>query len=477
MKTLERLQAAQAAFIAKTPAYEGTRALDDLRAREYRRLDEQGHIYLDYTGGGLYADSQLREHMALLSRGVFGNPHSGNPTSQAATQLDEHAREFVLDYFNASRDEYCVVFTQNASGALKLVGEAYPFAPGGHYLMTFDNHNSVNGIREYARAKGATVTYSPVVPPDLRLDEDRLRAAFELAQPGHASLFAYPSQSNYSGVRHSMDWIAEAQAKGWDVLLDCAAFAATNRLDLGEIHPDFVPLSFYKMFGYPTGVGCLIARKTALAKLRRPWFAGGTVTMASVQGDGFYLDEGEIAFEDGTIDYLNLPAVEIGLRFLRSVGLDLVHDRVNYLTGWLLDSMTRLRHRSGMPLVRIYGPITTEDRGGTIAFNFFDPDGKVFAHRVIEDAAATRNISLRGGFFCNPGAGENALGLTKAELEDCFHREERMSFDQFMMSLRQKDVKTVGAVRLSLGIATNFADVYHFVEFAETFLDQPAAEM
>ena len=41
----------------------------------------QDQIYLDYTGGGLYAESQLREHMALLSGDVFGNPHSTNPTS------------------------------------------------------------------------------------------------------------------------------------------------------------------------------------------------------------------------------------------------------------------------------------------------------------------------------------------------------------------------------------------------------------
>jgi molybdenum cofactor sulfurtransferase len=101
------------------------RALDDLRAQEYARLDELGQAYLDYTGG-IYADSQLRDHMALLSRGVFGNPHSGSPSSRAATQLDEHAREFVLDYFNASPDDYCVVFTQNASGALTLVGRRIP---------------------------------------------------------------------------------------------------------------------------------------------------------------------------------------------------------------------------------------------------------------------------------------------------------------------------------------------------------------
>jgi selenocysteine lyase/cysteine desulfurase len=267
------LEAALAAFLEDYPAYGRTRSLDDLRAREYGRLDEQGHVYLDYTGGGLYATSQLRGHMELLDREVLGNPHSNNPTSLAMTRRVEQVRAYVLEYFNASPEEYVAIFTPNASGALKLVGESYPFEPGGHYLLTFDNHNSVNGIREFARAKGAKFTYIPVVPPDLRVDETRLIQYLEQEQAGQPRLFAYPAQSNFSGVQHPLEWIAQAQARGWDVLLDAAAFAPTNRLDLSRWQPDFVSLSFYKIFGYPTGVGCLLARKASLGRLHRPWFA------------------------------------------------------------------------------------------------------------------------------------------------------------------------------------------------------------
>ena len=167
----EPMDAAFEAFRQAYPAFDSTWKLDELRATEYARLDRQGHVYLDYTGGGLYAESQLRDHMALLSDGVFGNPHSKNLTSLAMTQLVEQARDYVLQYFNASPDEYMVIFTPNSTGALKLIGESYPFGPGGTYLLTFDNHNSVNGIREFARAKGAAVTYIPIVPPDLRADD------------------------------------------------------------------------------------------------------------------------------------------------------------------------------------------------------------------------------------------------------------------------------------------------------------------
>ncbi len=170
--TTEDLTAAHEAFLSAFPAYASTERLDTLRATEYARLDQQRQVYLDYTGGGVYAETQVREHVTMLTGGVFGNPHSKNLTSMAMTERVEQTREYVLRYFNASPDEYMVIFTPNATGALKLIGESYPFGPGDNYLLTFDNHNSVNGIREFARDKGATVTYIPVVPPELRAEQD-----------------------------------------------------------------------------------------------------------------------------------------------------------------------------------------------------------------------------------------------------------------------------------------------------------------
>jgi hypothetical protein len=122
---IEDLTAACDAFLSANPAYASTSGLDALRATEYARLDRQGHAYLDYTGGGLYAEAQIREHVAMLTGGVFGNPHSQNLTSLAMTERVEQTRDYVLRYFNASPDEYMVIFTPNATGALKLIGDSF----------------------------------------------------------------------------------------------------------------------------------------------------------------------------------------------------------------------------------------------------------------------------------------------------------------------------------------------------------------
>src|SRR5262245_49894409 len=81
------LAQAEADFRRRYPEYAHTGKLDELRATEYARLDRQGHVYLDYTGGSLYAESQLRDHFTLLNQRVFGNPHSKNLTSMAMTEL------------------------------------------------------------------------------------------------------------------------------------------------------------------------------------------------------------------------------------------------------------------------------------------------------------------------------------------------------------------------------------------------------
>ncbi len=471
----DALATAEAAFVERYPAYRATRRVDALRASEYARFDAQAHTYLDYTGGSVYAESQLRAHHEVLRSGIFGNPHSGNPASLAMTTMVERARASVLDYFGAASDEYLVIFTPNATGALKLVAEAYPFARGGRYLLAADNHNSVNGIREFARRGGAEVVYAPIVQPELRLDEPRLLDLLQEPARG-LKLFAFPAQSNFTGVQHDLAWVDTAQRYGWDVLLDAAAFVPTNRLDLGHCRPDFVSLSFYKMFGYPTGSGALIARRDALERLRRPWFAGGTITFLSVcaaadAGEGFYLSPGFAGFEDGTVNYLNLPAVEIGLRWIESIGVDLIHTRTTALTAWLLDALQQLRHTNGQPVVRIYGPGETRARGANVALNFLDPTDALWDCWEVEALANAQRLSLRAGCHCNPGAREVALGYTRARLAPCFKDKEWLTFAEFEETIAGH---MSGVVRASMGLASTFADVYTFVQFAREFVDRRA---
>ena len=138
------------------------------------------------------------------------------------------------------------------------------------------------------------------------------------------------------------------------------------------------------------------------------------------------------------------------------------------LTGWLLDALLSLRHAGGRPLLTVYGPVTTDGRGATIAFNIHDATGAMVEHTEVETRAAAAGISLRTGCFCNPGAGEIALGLSAGELDRCFTGSgDRMTREDFGRCL--EGGKSPGAVRVSLGLASTFADVRTFVQFVRGF--------
>jgi len=139
--------------------------------------------------------------------------------------------------------------------------------------------------------------------------------------------------------------------------------------------------------------------------------------------------------------------------------------------------MENLVHSNGAPLVRIYGPTSTEARGGTIAFNLMDPDGGLFPYQQVESEANREGISIRAGCFCNPGAGEFSLTITAEEVRKCVKQATVDGVFDVNAYHKCLGSKPSGAVRASLGLASNFDDVARFLTFLSTFRDREAGEM
>jgi hypothetical protein len=180
--TLPRgLAEAYESFLQTFPEYRLTWILDTLRRTDYSRLTSSGETYVDYMGGSLYPQSLIQCHSTFLSQSVMGNTHSISnrqvtlsvttfcimqtifSSSKLSSSTASEAQESVLSFFDAPAG-YTVVFTANCTGALKLVGESYPFSAGSTFVLAKDSHNSVHGIREFARRAGAQVCYVDATP-------------------------------------------------------------------------------------------------------------------------------------------------------------------------------------------------------------------------------------------------------------------------------------------------------------------------
>jgi selenocysteine lyase/cysteine desulfurase len=416
---------------------------DALRAREFARLDRTDTAYLDYTGAALYPASLVRRDARRLLAAVRGNPHAESRPSVASTTATDRARALTLEFANADPALYDVVFTANASAAIRILAESFPFDRNSRLVLTADNHNSVNGLVWPARRAKARVALVPLLE-DLRSADP----APTFARPVSPSLFAFPAQSNFSGVRHPLEWVRLAHARGYRVLLDAASFAPSARLDLQAVPADFVALSFYKIFGYPTGVGALVARRDALAELRRRYFGGGTVEYVSMPHRLAKRRPDAAGFEDGTVSFLSMDAVSDGLRWFSRLGMDAVAGHSASMTGRLLATL-----RGWGDAVVVYGPGRLDACGGTVAFNV-RRGGGVVTYEEVEATARAHGVAIRGGCFCNPGAAAHAFGLNAARTRACLRGD--FSLPRFRTCM---EGRPVGALRASVGLATNGTDI------------------
>lgn len=117
-------------------------------------------------------------------------------------------------------------------------------------------------------------------------------------------LFCYPAQSNFSGRKYPLSYVKGIQSQQlypacehhgrWFVLLDAACFVSCSPLDLSKYPADFVPVSFYKMFGFPTGLGALLMRNEAAKVLRKTYFGGGTAA-AYLVAENFFVPKPNVA--------------------------------------------------------------------------------------------------------------------------------------------------------------------------------------
>ena len=88
------------------------------------------------------------------------------------------------------------------------------------------------------------------------------------------------------------------------------------------------------------------------------------------------------------------------------------------------------------------------------------PNGDMLPLSFIEHAAAAQNISLRTGCMCNPGGAAALLGL-RDDMDKLYNGVTMKAFEQHVGH-------ELGVVRISLGLATNFQDIFRVLKFVGT---------
>jgi selenocysteine lyase/cysteine desulfurase len=191
------------------------------------------------------------------------------------------------------------------------------------------------------------------------------------------------------------------------------------------------------------------------------------VEYVSVQHGTQLMRDGADGFEDGTVSFLDFGAVIRGLDFLDEIGMPRIRRQVSWLASHLVACLRSLTHDDGAPIVRVYGPRDRYDCGGTIAFNVLDDRGVAVPYELVEERARLAGVSVRGGCFCNPGASEKAFGFVPERTATCIAETQRAGWSLRDFALRMRECgggHAIGAVRASVGIASNQSDIERLVE-------------
>ncbi|KAL1306208.1 hypothetical protein AAFC00_004305 [Neodothiora populina] len=462
-----------------------TDEVEEFRDREYPQL--KGKTYLDHGGTTLYAKSLMEQFSADMISNLYGNPHSASTPSAFAGHRIDAIRYRALRFFNADPEDWDLVFTANATASIKLVMECFrdhaatsntPVWYGYHK----DSHTSVVGARE------ATKTHR-CFASDQEVDTWINSGGLGGPRARQLGLFAYPGQSNMTGRRLPTSWPGRIRKTfhkaATYTLLDAAALASTAVLDLGNTStaPDFVALSFYKIFGFPN-VGALLVQKQSQHVLKdRAYFGGGTVDMVIDINDAWHAKKGSSLhdrLEDGTLPFHSIIALDHAMdvheRLYGVNPMKFISMHTARLSKLMYEGLAGLKHRNGAAVARIYKDDQTvygdpTVQGATIALNVMRADGTMVGYADVEEAADDRNIYVRSGSLCNPGGVASYLNWTPAEMRAAFQAGHRCSHPTQVMF-----GKATGVVRVSMGAMSTIADVDAFLDFIrDTYLDTVSA--
>jgi selenocysteine lyase/cysteine desulfurase len=292
---------------------------------------------------------------------------------------------------------YEVVFTSGTTDAMRIIAERFPWnlshrsagkvTTSPLFVYAQNSHTSVVGMREVAlqQNQSAQIVCQPIdqlIEAILRYQthsslEDYFYKSSVHSNSGGGTrndgicnecrncvnhLLVVPMECNFGGDRpnvkvaleklHDMNVSTKEfilcrvckrkHHQRWYTMLDIAKAASTSPVDLCQMNPDFACVSFYKLFGEPTGLGCLFVKRTAIDVLfppniddtdallslsysnrRRNYIGGGSVN-AIVPGQDFTVPRSEptplASFTSGTSHFRGIVALLAGFNELHCWG-------------------------------------------------------------------------------------------------------------------------------------------------------------
>ncbi|GII87565.1 putative cysteine desulfurase [Sphaerisporangium siamense] len=350
-------------------------------------------IYLDSGNSSqkpAHVINTMRDHLEQHYSNVGRALHV---LGSESTEAYEGARDAVAAFVGApSRDE--IVFTKNASEALNLVAyafgnpagedERFRLGPGDEIVISeMEHHSNIVPWQLLVQRTGATLRWFPVT------DEGRLDlSGLDEVVNERTKIVSIVHQSNVLGTVNPVARVlARAREVGALMMLDASQSVPHRPVDVAALGVDFVAFTGHKMVG-PSGIGVLWGRSELLEAM--PPFLGGGEMIEAVWMDHSTFAPVPHKFEAGTPPIVEAVGLGAAVEYLTGVGMEEIQRHEHELTEYALGALAEV------PGLRVIGPATAEDRGGTLSFTI--PD--IHPHDVGQILDDRFGIAVRVGHHC-----------------------------------------------------------------------------
>ena len=352
---------------------------------EKKSQDNNGLIYMDT------AATAQRPYIVLNAMTHFYSTQNANPLrglyslSERATKAYEDARETVAKFINAKESRE-IIFTRNTSESLNLVANTYGMAnvnAGDEVVVSImEHHSNILPWQFVCQTKGATLKFMYVDKETGEIPESE----FEKITP-KTKIVSVTHVSNVLGTTNPIRKIAElAHKNGAVMVVDGAQSTPHIKVDVQELGADFFAMSGHKLCG-PMGIGALYGRLELLEAM--PPFLRGGEMIEYVTETGATWAEVPHKFEAGTVSAGDAVGMAAAIRYIQSVGLDVIEKHDGTLARRLMEGMKKSPH------VNIVANKDAKKRCGIVTFTV---DG-VHPHDIAT-LLSDENIAIRAGHHC-----------------------------------------------------------------------------
>jgi molybdenum cofactor sulfurtransferase len=231
-------------------------------------------------------------------------------------------------------------------------------------------------------------------------------------------------------------------------------------------------MSFYKMFGFPTGLGALLVRNDVTTLLDKHYFGGGTVDAIAYDAPWQQFRKAfHERYEDGTVNFMGIVQLEQAMNAYHTLygNFDNISLHCSQLSRVLCDRLQTLNHWNGQEVCELYTH-SQEDfgnphkQGPILNLNLRRSDGAFVGYGEVDRLAALHGIHMRCGGFCNPGATQTWLGLATEHVQQHAKAGHVCWDDKDLI-----DGQPTGSIRVSLGATSSLQDIGALVAFVQTY--------